>query len=144
MLNLVSFVGFADQARALLRALRDDTGFQLITAIIERFDATRHRVFDRNRIIDGKHDSHSRDPCKDRTDDDNIEAEQRRAGWWVQHDFRIPCLDFEADHFGHDKCANRHPDHATQAGNDQAIVGEKAAEILRVDPPDHEEDDERQ
>jgi hypothetical protein len=47
-----------------------------------------------------------------------------------------PGSDFEGDHLGHDGDADAHPREPAEAGHDQAIIGEKAADILGVDPGD--------
>src|SRR5690606_20409612 len=65
------------------------------------------------------------------------------AGGVIMSLFR-PRSNFEADHFGHDENADAHPDEPAQAGHDQAIIDEEPADILRIDPPYHPEDDERQ
>src|SRR5690606_33588526 len=52
--------------------------------------------------------------------------------------------DLEADHLGHDEDADAHPHEAAEAGDDEPLVDEELADVVRVDPPDHREDDERQ
>src|SRR3954454_5951177 len=52
--------------------------------------------------------------------------------------------DLEIDHFGHDQATQRHPDEAADAGDDQALIDEEIAHIIRADPHDQAEHDERQ
>src|SRR4030095_7094363 len=67
---------------------RDDAGLQLFTAFVPRLDATRHRILDRRRRIDGGENGHGRDEAQDRGDPDDVEAE--KCGASSRHDLAVP------------------------------------------------------
>src|SRR5438309_11878833 len=54
----------------------------------------------------------------------------------------MPPLDLEVDHLGHDQGAKAHPDHTADPGNDEPLVSEELAHVMRVDHVHEGEDDE--
>jgi hypothetical protein len=79
--------GAAHDLGALFGAVRDDAGFELLAALVKRFDALLHRIAHRDRGINGDH-HHKR--CKtgqQRADEKYIDAKQLGV-----NGFHILCL----------------------------------------------------
>src|SRR6185437_7448174 len=55
-----------------------------------------------------------------------------------------PPSNLEIDHFGHDRGADTHPDHAAYTSDHQPLIGEEFAHVRRVDHVNEAEDHERQ
>src|SRR5690606_21502343 len=77
-----------DEALPLASARLDDAGLEFVAARVERLDPLGHRIAYGHDAVDREHHGRGGYAGKHRAGEDDVDSQQRRSGWRVDHDVR--------------------------------------------------------